>query len=208
MHLKFSKDLETLLEQLAHHPLTLRDILTETSERGFCLLIGFFALPFLFPMPPGFSTILGSGCLVLSLQMALGRREPWLPKKVADFQFSSKFAAQLLGGLRRVTRSFEKITRPRLSSLTKGGYMWRINGLCLAWLALMLMLPIPIPYSNFPPAIAIFLMAVAMMEGDGLLICVGYVLMVLNTALFVGLPVYIYLFAPDLLRSIQSRFGL
>lgn len=76
MHLRFSQDLKSLLEKLTHQPLTLADILSTTSERGFSLVIGLLVLPFLFPMPPGFTTILGSACLLLSVQMALGRRSP------------------------------------------------------------------------------------------------------------------------------------
>ncbi len=88
MHLKFSQDLESLLKRLASQPLTLGQILAETSERGFSLSIGLLALPFLFPMPPGLFSVLGSGCLLLAIQMAMGKRLPWLPKGVVTFFFA------------------------------------------------------------------------------------------------------------------------
>ena len=108
MHLKFSHDIKLLLERLAEKPLTLRDILTETSERGFSLVIALLVLPFLFPHPPGLTGIPGTACLILSLQMVLGRRSPWLPKKVASFKFPRWFAQQLLQNLKRVTSSLSR----------------------------------------------------------------------------------------------------
>lgn len=182
MHLKFSQDIKLLLERLAEKPLTLRDILTETSERGFSLVIALLVLPFLFPHPPGLTGIPGTACLILSLQMVLGRRSPWLPKKVASFKFPRWFAQQLLQNLKRVTRVLEKIVRPRLLGLAENPYTWRLNGLCLSWLAVLLMSPIPM--TNPIPTIGILLLAVATLEADGLLMCVSYVFTVLTTLLF------------------------
>ena len=96
MHLKFSQDIESLLKRLAKEPLTLGEILAETYERGFSLSIGLLVLPFLFPMPPGLSSVLGLGCFVLAIQMVMGRRVPWLPKKVAKFKFPRNLSLQLL----------------------------------------------------------------------------------------------------------------
>ncbi|MFM7576841.1 MAG: exopolysaccharide biosynthesis protein, partial [Microcystaceae cyanobacterium] len=61
MQLKFSQDIEILLKQVAHRSLTLQEILAVTAERGFCLMIAFLALPFIFPIPPGLTGIPGLG---------------------------------------------------------------------------------------------------------------------------------------------------
>jgi hypothetical protein len=50
--------------------------------------------------------------------------------------------------------------------------MWRVNGLIIAWLTILLMLPIP--FTNPLPAIGILLLAVGMLEMDGLLMCFAY----------------------------------
>ncbi|MEQ9668100.1 exopolysaccharide biosynthesis protein [Coleofasciculus sp. G2-EDA-02] len=183
MHLKFTQDIESLLSRLTHQPLTLRDILTETSERGFSLVIGLLVLPFLFPMPPGASSILGLGCLVLSVQMALGRRKPWLPRKVANFRFPPSLSLKLLKNLKRVMRVLEKIVRPRWLKVAESPKIWRWNGFCMTWLSVLLMLPFP--FTNPMPTAAILLLVVATLEEDGLLMCVGYGLTVLVTLVFV-----------------------
>ena len=185
MNLRFSQDLETLLNRLIEKPLTLGDILAETSERGFGLVIVLMALPFLLPMPPGFAGPLGFGCLVLSAQMALGRRSPWLPKRIARFQFPNWLALKLLNVMRRVTGVLEKIARPRMRQLAESHQIWRLNGVCIAWLAFLLMLPIP--FTNPIPTAGILLLAVATLEADGLLMCVAYGLTIAITLAVAGI---------------------
>jgi hypothetical protein len=182
MHLRFSQDIKSLLERLAERPLSLGDILVETSERGFSLVIALLVLPFLFPMPPGLTGVPGTACLILSVQMAMGRRSPWLPKKIAQFKFPRWFALQLLQNLKRVTRLLEKIVRPRLLGLAQSHYVWRLNGLCISWLALLLISPVPM--TNPIPTVGILLLAVATLEADGLLMCISYLFTILITLLF------------------------
>ncbi|MEA5535569.1 exopolysaccharide biosynthesis protein [Crocosphaera sp. XPORK-15E] len=196
MNLRFSQDIETLLHRLLVHPLTLREILSETAERGFCLTISLLVLPFLFPMPPGFSSILGAGCLLLALQMALGRKTPWLPKRVARFQFPRQFSEILLKNVQKVTKLLEKICRPRLFTIAKHPLIWRGNGLCIAWLTVLLMLPIP--FTNPVPTVGILVLAVATLEADGLLMCLGYLITVINT-LFFGFMGYLAWQTPQFL---------
>ena len=192
---RFSQEIKALLEQLVHQPLTLAHILNETSERGFSLVIGLLVLPFLFPMPPGFTTILGSACLLLSLQMTVGRRSPWLPKRVAQFQFPAVLARQILSNLRRVTRVTERFVRPRLTELAGSSHIWQINGLCISWLTLLLMSPIPM--TNPIPTVGILIFVIATLEADGLMMCLGYGATVLITGIF-GLVGYGLWRSPEL----------
>ncbi|MBE9136358.1 exopolysaccharide biosynthesis protein [Nodosilinea sp. LEGE 07088] len=193
---KFSQEIKTLLEQLAHRPLTLAHILSETSERGFSLVIGLLVLPFLFPMPPGVTTLLGPACLLLSLQMTLGRRSPWLPRRVAQLQFPSVLARQVLSNLSRVTRLTERVVRPRLTKIAGSAHVWQINGLCMSWLTLLLMAPIPM--TNPIPTVGILIFVIATLEADGLMMCLGYAATGLTTGMF-GLLIYGLWRSPDLI---------
>jgi hypothetical protein len=169
---RFSQDLQALLQRLAEHPLTLGEIVEETSERGFGLVIGLLVLPFLFPMPPGFTGPFGGASLLLALQMALGRRSPWLPRRVAQFQFPTWAAQQLLGSLQRLSQVVEKVARPRLARVVNHPYAWQLSGLCIAWQAFLLILPIPL--TNPIPTVGILIFTVALLEQDGFLLCVGF----------------------------------
>jgi hypothetical protein len=198
MHLRFSQDVKLLLQRLAEKQLTLGDILTETSERGFSLVIALLVLPFLFPVPPGLTGPFGGACLLLSMQMMLGRRSPWLPKKISRYKFPRSFSQTLLQNLQRVTKILEKICRPRLLKIAEHPYIWRFNGFCISWLAVLLISPVPL--TNPIPAIGILLLAIATIESDGLLMCIGYIFTVLTTLLF-GLIIYFLWLAPSLILA-------
>ena len=82
--------------------------------------------------------------------------------------------AQLLTGAIKVARKLEKFVRPRLSFLHAGSSMLRLIGLGIVIAGLGLMLPLPIPFSNNIPAWAVVLLAIGMMERDGLCVLVGH----------------------------------
>lgn len=48
MPLKFSREIELLLTKLTTKPITLTEVLQETAERSFSLIIGLLVLPFYF----------------------------------------------------------------------------------------------------------------------------------------------------------------
>ena len=198
MSLKFSRDIELRLAKLATKPITIAEIFRSTGERGISLIISLLVLPFLFPMPPGLSGVIGIACFCLAIQMALGRKKPWLPKRIAELKFPRSLSQHLLKNIRRITIWLEKITRPRWQQIATNHYTKRINGFCIAWLSILLMSPIP--FTNPPPAIAILLLTVATLEADGLLMGIGYLLTIANTAFFAFI-VYVLWQAPQLLPN-------
>jgi hypothetical protein len=200
MHLKFSQDLHALLERMADHPLTLGDVLEETSERGFGLVIGLLVLPFLFPMPPGFTTVLGTGCLLLSVQMVVGSRSPWLPRQISRFRFPQAFTRQLLKNAERFTQWVERIARPRWGAIAQNSHIWQLNGCVLTWLTILLMLPIP--FTNPIPTLGILLIVVAMLEADGLLLVIGYGFTILISLIIAGIA-YLLWRSPEFIQNLM-----
>jgi hypothetical protein len=185
MQLRFSQDLQILLNRLKDEPLTLEDILNQTAERGFGLVIALLVLPFLLPVPPGLTGFSGSACIILSSQMALGRQIPWLPRRLRQVPFPKALSQALLKNIHRITALFEKITRSRLRTIATHPWIWRINGLVITWLAILLIAPIP--FTNPIPTIGILLLVVAMLEGDGLLMCFAYGLSAVITIACAGI---------------------
>lgn len=181
MSLKFSQEIELLLES-ANKRITIAEILQSTGERGNSLMVILMVFPFLFPMPPGLSGIMGVGCFCLAIQMAMGKKSPWLPKPISQFKFSRRLSGKILRRLERVVIWLEKVVRPRWYKTATNSYIKRINGFCIAWLSILLMSPIP--FTNPPPAIAILVLSVATLEADGLLMWIGYFLTSINTIFF------------------------
>jgi hypothetical protein len=201
MHLRFSQELKPLIERSATQSVTLAELLAETSEQSFGLVMALLALPFLLPMPPGISTISGSGCILLGLQMLAGWKAPWLPKRIAQMKLPQAFMEKLLKLVQSITKLLEKFVRPRMPWLANNPSIWRINGLCICWLAILLMLPIP--FTNPIPTVGILLFVFAMLEADGLLMCVSYGMTLVITAAVLGVG-YLLWRSPELLQQFQN----
>jgi hypothetical protein len=200
-HLKFSQELKPLIERCATQPLTLGELLTETSEQSFGLVIALLTLPFLLPMPPGVSTISGGGCILLGVQMMAGWKQPWLPNRVAQIKFPQAFMERLLKVVQSITTLLEKFVRPRMPWLTDNPSIWRLNGLCICWLAFLLILPIPL--TNPIPTVGILLFVFATIESDGLLMCVSYGMTIAITVAVFGIA-YLLWKSPELLQQFQT----
>jgi hypothetical protein len=164
--------LESLFAGDPDERLTLGDIRAALDERAFGFLILVFALPNGVPVPgpPGLSAILGFPILLLAAQMALGWHEPWLPRwllrrsvRRGDF---ARVVAKALPMLRRV----ERVIKPRHAAAIDPPAD-RIAGLLLLVFAVVLALPIPL--GNLPPAYAVIIMALALIERDGLAMLAG-----------------------------------
>lgn len=196
---KLSQDLVLLLEDIEKQPLSLQNILERTAERGVLMLIILLVAPCLFPLPPGSTTVLGAACLLLSGQMALGRHQLWLPQLVGRWIFPTQVTQGLLANSHRLARLIDRFSHARWTRLARSRRVWRINGLCISWLTILLALPVPL--TNFSLAAGILTIAIATIEADGVIMCYGYGLLGLNTALFGGLG-YLVWWAPELLQRV------
>jgi hypothetical protein len=146
----------------------LRDAL---GDRGFGVLLFIFALPNLVPVNiPLLSAVLGFPLVLLGAQLAYGRHKPWFPAWLTRQTFSRQgFAAVVTRALPYLERA-ERLLRPRLTFLLS----WtgeRLIGIAILILALVLFAPIP--FANWPPACAIAIMGLAIVEKDGVAVLVG-----------------------------------
>ena len=165
--------LSQVLRHLAEEPgadrISIGDLLTALGDRAVAALLFVFAVPNIVPTPPGASTILGAPLLILAVQLTFGRR-PWLPAVVRRQSMSrvdyQSLAARITPWLERA----ERLLRPRWSFLALPPMEYLIGLVCLL-LAIVLVLPIPL--GNIPPAIAISLMALGILERDGLWVLAG-----------------------------------
>jgi hypothetical protein len=153
----------------------LRDAL---GDRGFGVLLFIFALPNLVPVNiPLLSAVLGLPLVLLAAQLSYGRHKPWFPDWLTDQTFSRQgFAAVVTRALPYLERA-ERLLRPRLTVLLS----WtgeRLVGIAILILALVLALPIP--FANWLPACAIAVIALAIVEKDGVAVLVGLAVGVLS----------------------------
>ena len=159
---------------LAHRgpAVALGEIIDGLRERSFGLVFILLAVGNLVPLPPGVSGLLGFGIAGFALQLLFGGSRLWLPQMVRRRTIQRD---RLVGLMRRaapLVRRLEAICRPRLASLT-GRRVERLLGVPMLLVGLLIAQPLPL--TGAPPAIAALLMALGLLERDGLAVVAGLV---------------------------------
>jgi hypothetical protein len=183
---------------------TLGALVKKMEHRGFGLLIFIFSVPFIQPIPTaGLSTALGAVILLLGIQLSLKRRSVWLPRWLEDKTLDEKTAKFLIGAAEKFFAFMEKFIHPRFPLFCKSELL---IGILMALMAALLMLPIPLPLSNSLCAIPIALWAISLIEEDGLMSALAF-LVAIGSVLFHGVVFYfIFVFGVEALPRIWDYF--
>mgnify|MGYP001017713078 CR=1 FL=1 len=175
------------LRGLCHPPKTKLRVLFENLEsRDNALLSMILSLPFLFFVPiPGLSTVLGICVCVVAYRIAM-KLPPWLPEKWLNRDLPTKSVTKFLTGGEKIFSRIEKLIRPRLGFLSHNRTSIFISCFSMIFAGAVLTLPLP-PGTNFPPALAVFVLSVGILEEDGVLILLGHFFSALNILMLWGL---------------------
>jgi len=161
------------------------DTLVEAfEERVFGALMFILAAPNIIPLPPGTSTVLGLPLILITGQLALGRRRLWLPAGIGGRTIARSDFQGLVGRALPSLRRVERVLSPRLG-LFFGGAGERLTGMICLLLAVILFLPIPL--GNMLPGIAVSLFALALLQRDGLAALAGWAAAVVSIAVLVAI---------------------
>jgi hypothetical protein len=172
------KTISEILRFLAHEfpndRITIGDIVETLEDRAFGLLMLFLALPMAVPLSaiPGVSTVFGVPLIVIAAQVAIGLRRPALPRWLRQRSISRADLAKVVDWVEPYLKRVERIVHPRWPLLTSF-LAERLMGTFSMLLAIVMSLPIVL--GNQPPAIAISLFAIAILEKDGLFSILGAV---------------------------------
>lgn len=161
---------------------SISDLMRAMDARAVAALILLFALPNVLPTPPGTSSILGLPLLYLCAQMMLGKL-PWLPAIIADRSMTRGDFNAFVGRVTPLLARAERLLQPRLLFITSARGEQVIGGLCLV---LAIVLAMPIPLGNMLPALGISLMALGVLERDGLWVVIGAVVGALSMVIVSG----------------------
>lgn len=158
--------------------LTVGEMLDAFDSRAFGAMLLVFGLLNTLPLPPGSSTVLSLPILFLAPQIAMGADHPWLPRRLTEKPLKRDELRGLFRRLAPIVRSMELITRPRLRPMF-APLGERAVGVVCTLLALVLVLPIPL--GNLAPGATVAILALALLQRDGVLALIGYLM-----ALFSG----------------------
>ncbi len=183
---KLSEILQSIsADSLEGDSLTINYLLSRTSGQGIFLTVILLTLPFLVPVLPGMSTPFGVAIFYLALRGILGKSGR-LPSWVGDRTFCKKRFDKLVSGAFKILKMLEKLAKPRFSWWLMLPGIRLFNWVMIGFLAFLLALPLPVPGTNTIPAYALLLMAAAVMERDGVLVWLGYLLSLCSLIWIVG----------------------
>lgn len=173
---RVSQILEDVAADQRRERVSITDLMRAMEARAVAALILFFSLPNAIPTPPGTSAILGLPLLYLCTQMMMGKL-PWLPGLISDRSMTREDFRNLVRRVSPLLARAERLLVPRLLFLTGARGEQVIGAFCLV---LAIVLALPIPLGNMLPAIAISMMALGVLERDGLWVIGGAIMGVLS----------------------------
>lgn len=179
---RLSELLSDIAEDKSRHRISIADLLIAMKDRAIGALLLIFAIPNVLPTPPGTSTVLGAPLIFLAAQLALGRR-PWLPGFIANRSIARRDFAALMQRAAPWLARAERLLRPRFSVISRPPFEYAIGAICFL-LAVILFLPIPL--GNMLPALAICVLALGVLERDGVWIVAGLIVAAASVLLVYG----------------------
>lgn len=168
-----SERLASLATEAPGERVTLGWILDQLHERAFGLFLLILALPCCIPFLYGIPQIVSLPLVFVSAQIVLGRRVPWLPEKLRGRAVAVSSLADLAARAGPRLKWLEALSRPRFSVLTRPP-MDRVVGLALLLFSASIM--VPLPATNTVPGFAVVVVAMGLLQRDGVLVAVGSVL--------------------------------
>ena len=161
---------------------SLADVVAVVGERSFGALLVVLAIPnVLAAVLPGLSIVLGLPLMLLSLQLVVAAKKPWLPNRLARLEIRRIDLDRLVEKTSPHLRRLERGLKPRLLILTAP---WAERLIGAACFALSIFVFLPIPFANLLPALGIMLFGFAILESDGLFAIVGAAVTVVCLSLF------------------------
>jgi len=141
------------------------------EERGFGLAIVLLALLTLIPiLPPGTAAMAGLLYVVGGLQMLAGRRQPWIPRRLAQYRLSEAAVAALRQRGVSLLQRFERFSRPRWTPMGDEALL-RLTAVVV--LAMGVVLFLPLPFLNSLPGLSMLAVGIGLMNRDGVFLLVG-----------------------------------
>lgn len=166
--------LRRLAEQHQAPRLSIADLLAALGDHGFGLLLLLLALPNAVPGPliPGFSVPFAVGIGALGLQLALGLHTPHLPRRLQLLSMDPARFRRMVDRTEPMLLRLERWLKPRPSPLADAPGE-RLVGIAVILFSAVLALPVP--FGNTPMALSIMVIALGLLESDGVALLLGVI---------------------------------
>lgn len=187
-----SISLTALIEQLEHSGesgrLSIDNVMNAIGARGYAPLTLILALIAILPTGavPGVPTVCGVCILLISSQLAVGKRYPWLPARLRRLAIDRARYARVAEHIKPWSRRLDRLVKPRLEVLVEG---WSVRVIGLLFMLLAACMP-PLellPFAAAAPGGAIALISLGLAGRDGLWVLLGLLPAALGAWLVLGI---------------------
>jgi hypothetical protein len=182
----FSSELEQWLEQ--EGPKTIGSLTDVIEEKSLALVIMLLLFPSALPIPTGGVThVLELAAALVALQMIVGRRELWLPRRFARHELGQTITGKAIPAIIRKVRWFERWSRPRFGRLIDTRLAQSLLGVfLLLFIAGALLAP---PFSGLDtlPSIGVVVVCLGIIFSDIVIVALGLLAGTTGIALVIAL---------------------
>ena len=177
------------------------ELMEDFHENGLLLAMIFFALPVAIPLPypPGFTTLMGIPLMILSIQMLMGSKKVRLPEKINNYELKNSTLKSISDKIVPIIENIEKYMKPRFD-FASSVYCEQFVGLISLIAATAV--AIPLFMTNAIPALGITVMALGLMNRDGLIIIAGFIISIVGVAIAIAAVIASWLAIKYLLFNI------
>lgn len=165
-----SRRLSELAQDAETDAVTLDWVLEQLHERAFGLFLLILALPCCIPFLYGIPQIVSLPLMAVSLQILLGRKTPWLPRRLGTRTVTKDALETLAMRAGPWLRRIEAVSKPRLVALTRAP-LDRLMGAALVLFSASIL--VPLPGTNTVPGIAVVIVSMGLLQRDGILVVLG-----------------------------------
>ncbi|MEQ8557798.1 MAG: exopolysaccharide biosynthesis protein [Henriciella sp.] len=191
----------SLCEQTEGETVTVRNLMDAVGRRAYgpiLLLLGFISVsPLTFI--PGATWLVALITLLVSLQIVIGKKFPWVPRRFLDFEFKRKHLVSGVEGGRKYAHMVDRYLKPRLTILTSPIFAPLIALICVA--ASVITIPLGFfPFGPLLPGLTILLFGLGLTARDG-------VFLLLAGAALTGAIIILIRVLPRVINIAQNLFG-
>ena len=178
---RISVVLDDAFARLCGETVTLQALIEPLRERAFGLVLLILVLPNCLPIPgiPFVSTVTGIPICLVALQLIAGRHSPLLPRWIATRQMRRAPIVSAWARIRPAILWLENFIVPRHPALVA----WRMEqAMAVVIFVLGFILALPLFGGNLLPAWGVLLLALAIIERDGVIAIAGWIMSVVALA--------------------------
>ncbi len=161
-----SELLDDLVDAFPGEKTSVGALIDQLDSRAHGMLLLVLALPMCIPNVPGISTIFGVLMMLPAIQLVLGSRRLWTPRRVRRWEIQCAPLRRTLRAAIPPLKRVEYLIKPRWTRLTRFPVTILVG---LQTLLMAFILILPIPFANWPPGMTVAITSLALLQRDGVL---------------------------------------